>query len=226
MNRFHLLVLVLISPMLCAQQSDSQDLRYLEDQFYLGLTYNSLLERPEGVNQRSLSYGLQGGFIKDIPLNRRRTFAMGIGIGYGINSYYSNLVATSSNGDIQYDITTDIEGFRRSKIETHSLEFPIELRWRNSNPEDYKFWRIYPGIRMAYIFSSRSKLATDSGKEAFQNDDIRSFQYGAMINLGYNTFNLHIYYGLNNLFNDGVQTTDGAELGIKPLRLGLIFYIL
>lgn len=221
-----LLLMALLSPMLWAQQSNTDDLRYLEDQFYIGLTYNSLLERPQGVNQRSLSYGLQGGFIKDIPINRKRTFALGLGMGYGINSYYSNLVASSVNGEIQYDLPTDIEGFRRSKVETHTLEFPIELRWRNSNPSDYKFWRIYPGIRLGYTFSARSKLATDSGKESFQNDDLQTFQYGAMINLGYNTFNLHVYYGLNTLFNDGVRTVDGQELGLKPLRLGLIFYIL
>lgn len=221
-----LLLMALLSPMLWAQQSDTDDLRYLEDQFYIGLTYNSLLERPPGVNQRSLSYGLQGGFIKDIPINRKRTFALGLGVGYGINSYYSNLVASTVNGGIQYDLPTDIEGFRRSKVETHTLEFPIELRWRNSNPSDYKFWRIYPGIRLGYTFNARSKLATDSGKESFQNDDLQTFQYGAMINLGYNTFNLHVYYGLNALFNDGIRTVDGQALGLKPLRLGLIFYIL
>lgn len=226
MKPIHVLFLFLMSHMLWSQQSGTQDLRYLEDQFYMGLTYNSLLERPSGVDQRSLSYGLQAGFIKDIPFNRKRTFALGLGLGYGINSYYSNLVASSENGEITYDATTDIEGFRRSKIETHSLEFPIELRFRNSNPEDYKFWRVYPGIRLGYTFSSRSKLATDTSKDAFQNDDLRPFQYGAMINLGYNTFNLHIYYGLNTLFNDGVRTINGDELGTKPLRLGLIFYIL
>lgn len=226
MNRFHLLFMILIPTLPWAQQSPAQQERYLEDQFYMGLSYNSLLERPGGVDQRSLSYGLQGGFIKDIPLNRKRTFAVGLGVGYGINSYYSNLVASSENGVIAYEVTTDIDGFRRSKIETHSLEFPIELRWRNSNPEDYKFWRVYPGIRLGYTFSSRSKLATDSGSDSFQNDDLRRFQYGAMINLGYNTFNLHVYYGLNSLFNDDVRTIEGDEIQVKPLRLGLIFYIL
>jgi len=226
MKRLHLLLLLLFPSLIWAQQNNSQLERYLEDQFYMGLTYNSLLERPQGVDQRSLSYGLQGGFIKDIPLNNKRTFALGLGVGYGINSYYSNLVASSENELVTYEVGTDIEGFRRSKLETHSLEFPIELRWRNSSPQDFKFWRFYPGIRLAYTFSARSKLATDSGKEAFQNDDLRTFQYGAMINLGYNTFNLHVYYGLNALFNDDVRTTDGDVLGVKPLRLGLIFYIL
>ena len=48
---------------------DEQDRKYLEDQFYLGVTYNFLMDLPEEAEQRNLSYGLQGGFIKDIPLN-------------------------------------------------------------------------------------------------------------------------------------------------------------
>lgn len=226
MRKLPAIILILLSKMLWAQESIEEDLRYLEDQFYIGITYNSSLERPQDVSQRSLSYGLQAGFIKDIPLNQLRTFALGIGVGYGVNSYYSNLFAASSNGEIAYDLTNAIEDFRRSKVETHSVEFPIELRWRNSTPSDYKFWRIYPGVRLGYTFSARSKLVTDSGKDSFQNDDLRSFQYGAMLNLGYNTFNLHVYYGLNTLFNDGVRTADGEALGIRPLRVGLIFYIL
>src|SRR5690606_31763069 len=62
------------------------DTKYLEDQFYVGLTYNFLMDMPTDVTQRNLSYGLHGGFIKDIPLNLGRTVGLGIGIGYGINS--------------------------------------------------------------------------------------------------------------------------------------------
>lgn len=226
MKQLTAFILILLPTLLWGQENPNGDPRYLEDQFYLGITYNSTLERPQDVSQRSLSYGLQVGFIKDIPINRKRTFALGLGVGYGLNSYYSNLVATSSNGTTVYDLTNDIEGFRRSKVETHNLEFPIEIRWRNSTPSDYKFWRVYPGIRLGYTFSSRSKLVTDAGKDSFQNDDLRSFQYGAMFNIGYNTFNLHVYYGLNSLFNDGVRTIEGEDVGMKPLRVGLIFYIL
>lgn len=222
-----LLICVLISfAALKAQELGIPDSKYLEDQFYVGLTYNALLELPREVSQRSLSYGLQGGFIKDIPLNSKRTFAIGIGAGYALNSYYSNLRATASNGIATYDLTDEIEDFKRSKIETHSIEFPIEFRWRNSNPIDFKFWRIYPGIRFGYAFSTRSKFVTDKEKVSFSNDDLRAFQYGAMINLGYNTFNLHVYYGLNSLFEDNVSIVDGSSLSMKPLRLGLIFYIL
>lgn len=213
--------------LLYGQESTLEDSSYLEDQFYFGLTYNALLEKPDAVNQQNLSYGIQTGFIKDIPLNSARTFALGLGVGYATNSYYSNLLASEDNNGVSYvDSLEDIENVKRNKIETHTLEFPIELRWRNSNPTEYKFWRFYPGIKLGYVFSGRSKLVTESDKIAFTNDDLRSFQYGAMINFGYNTFNLHLYYGLNALFNDGVTLDNGDTLTIKPLRLGIIFYIL
>ena len=202
------------------------DEKYLEDQFYLGVTYNILLNRPPGVSQRSLSYGLFGGFIKDLPLNAERNFGLGIGIGYGLNSYYTNLRATETAGGIEYDIIGPQTTFKRSKIETHSLEFPIEIRWRTSDAVSHKFWRIYTGVKLAYVFSARSKFVSDIETTSFTNNDIRDFQYGLILSFGYNTFNFHAYYSLQDLFNDGVSTVDGDRLGFVPLHIGISFYIL
>lgn len=196
--------------------------RYFEDQFYLGLSYNFLLNIPEGSNQRNLSYGLQAGVIKDIPLNRSGTKAIGIGAGLALNSYYSNLVADFSNDEITYSIDDDIT---RSKLETHLLEFPLEFRWRNSTVEEYKFWRIYTGIKAAYIVGARSKFVSGTSSEGFYNTDLSKFQYGLTLSFGYNTFNLHAYYALTDLF-DGSATVNGEVLQYRPLRIGLIFYIL
>jgi len=209
------------------QDSTLQDTKYLEDQFYIGITYNFLLNKPDEVNQRSFSYGLQTGFIKDITLNERRTTAFGIGLGYGVYSYYSNLRAIEKNGDFDYEVVTDINDLKRNKVETHMIEMPLEFRWRNSNALSYKFWRVYTGVKLSYLIGGRSKYVADIEQQSnsFYNIDIRKFQYGLTFNFGYNTFNLHAYYALNNLFNDGV-VTDGINITMKPLRIGLIFYIL
>lgn len=202
------------------------DDRYLEDQFYVGLTYNILLNRPEGVTQRSLSYGLMGGFIKDIPLNRRRNIGIGIGLGYAVNSYYSNLGVSETDSGFEYRVLDNTVDFKRSKIETHLLEVPLEFRWRNSTASTYKFWRIYTGFKLAYAFASRSKYVTDAYKDSFYNSDVQDFQYGIVFNFGYQTFNIHAYYALNQLFEGGTTTTDGQNVEFAPLRIGLIFYIL
>jgi len=211
-------------------QPDSilQDSRYLEDQFYIGLTYNILLDKPENVSQRNLSYGLQGGFIKDIPLNGSRTTAIGVGVGYGVYSYYTNLRALETLDDLEYNVITEIDSLKRNKVETHMFEVPLEIRWRNSTASEYKFWRIYAGVKLGYVLGARSKYISDKAngeRASFYNTDVRRFQYGLTFNFGYNTFNLHAYYALNGLFNDGVEV-DGTTLSMKPLRIGLIFYIL
>lgn len=222
-----LFYLLFLLPMVSGgQELILPDQEYLEDQFYFGLSYNIILNRPEDVSQRSLSYGIQGGFIKDIPLNDKRTFGLGIGLGYALNSYYSNLVASETDLGIAYTLPGEGVALKRSKLETHTVEFPIEFRWRNSTPTAYKFWRLYPGIKLGYTFSGRSKVITDSGKSAFENPQIREFQYGLMINMGYNTFNFHAYYGLNEILNPDVARFNGMPISIQPLRLGVIFYIL
>ncbi|MEO9513063.1 MAG: porin family protein [Flavobacteriaceae bacterium] len=199
--------------------------KYLEDQFYIGLGFNILLERPTDVVQKSLSYNLQTGFIKDIPFNQKRNFGLGLGLGYAANSYYSDMVASVTGNEIVYQVVTSA-GFRRSKFETHAIEVPLELRWRTSTVDEYKFWRIYAGMKLGYVFSGRSKLVTTSETTGFSNSDIQNLQYGLMLNFGYNTWNVHAYYGLNPLLEDGVNLENGETIDMRVLRIGVIFYIL
>lgn len=199
--------------------------KYLEDQFYMGLGYNILLDRPTGVGQTSLSYNLQAGFIKDIPVNEMRNFGIGIGLGYATNSYYSNIVAEQLNNDVIYQIG-GVEGLRRSKFETHALELPFELRWRTSTASDYKFWRIYAGAKLGYVFTGKSRLLTDMDKSGFSNSDIQQIQYGLMLSFGHNTWNVRAYYSLRPLLKDDVVINGGEAIDFRVLRVGLVFYIL
>ena len=208
-----------------AQGTSAPDTEYLEDQFYVGVTYNFIRNKPNDITQRNLSYGLQGGFIKDMPLNPSRTRALGIGFGYAVNSYYSNMQAIKTEGTINYSQVDNNINLKRSKLENHLIELPIEYRWRNSNPEEYKFWRIYTGVKLGYVFASRSKYVSDIEKISFSNGDVRQFQYGLTFSFGWNTFNAHVYYSLSNLFEDNI-TFDGELIEIKPLRVGFVFYIL
>lgn len=201
------------------------DTKYLEDQFYLGITYNFILNKPTDVSQRNLSYGLQAGLIKDIPLNQNRTVALGIGLGYGVYSYYTNLKAEEEADGFSYRIPIEDENLKRNKIETHLIEVPFEFRWRNSTATSYKFWRVYAGAKLGYVVGARSKAVFEDYSDSFYNRDVTDFQYGLTLNLGYNTFNMHVYYALNGLF-DGAKTNAGENIDFTALRIGLIFYIL
>ncbi|UGU17564.1 PorT family protein [Sinomicrobium kalidii] len=201
------------------------DDKYKEDQIYIGVTYNILLNRPSDVKQNNLSRGIQLGIIKDMPLNKRRNIAFGVGLGYAYNVHFHNLQFLEGNGGISYRVIPDSVDYRRNKIDTHILEMPIEFRWRTSTAESYKFWRVYTGIKLGYVFANRYKYISDD-KTKFTNDDISRFQAGLQVSVGYNTWNFYAYYGLRKLFEGGAVTERGESLDMSSLKVGIIFYAL
>lgn len=228
MKQFLLWLLILIPLGLYSQsEQDTTKVnpRYFEDQFYAGITYNFILNLPEDASQRNFSYGLQAGFVKDIPMNSDRTVGIGLGLGLGLYTYYTNIRALENGNEISYQLVDNNPDFKRSKLETHVLEVPLEFRWRNSDPETYNFWRIYAGVKLGYVLNTRSKYVETSQKRTFSNSDIKSLQYGLTFNFGYHNFNMHAYYALTGLFNDGV-TLNGTDIDMSALHIGLIFYIL
>lgn len=221
----HLFFMIVFSLNAFSQETNPDD-KYFEDQFYMGLSYNFLLNKPMNVAQSNLSYGLQAGFIKDIPVNYNRTVAIGIGVGYSVNSYYTNVLATNTDVAIEYDFIDADLSYKRNKLETHLIEFPVEIRWRDSNAQDYNFWRVYGGFKLGYAFANRSKFVSQDAKTTNENTDLAEWHYGLMLNFGYHTWNIHLYYGLNQIFNSGVALENGSLLEMQPLRVGVIFYIL
>lgn len=78
---FHLILLFHI-PIVAQDSLVKRELdinRYLEDQFYIGVTYDILANKPSQVSQNNLSRGIQIGYIRDLPLNIDRNRGFGIG---------------------------------------------------------------------------------------------------------------------------------------------------
>ncbi|MHA7942210.1 porin family protein [Formosa sp. 3Alg 14/1] len=224
-------------PEACFSQEDISipttviDSLYKEDQFYFGLTYNILVKLPSGVQQTGFSLGLQGGFIKDMPLNKRRNIAIGIGLGYSYNSYNQNIgIIKDSNNEANYFVLDDTYEFdySRNNFYQHAIELPIEFRWRTSTASSYRFWRVYTGFKVGYVFSHISNFKGEVG--SLRYNDIEGFndlQYGLTLSAGYNTWNFYVYYALNPMFNDDVKTAlKGESIDMSAIKLGLIFYIL
>ncbi|MFD2551735.1 porin family protein [Bizionia sediminis] len=203
------------------------DNKYREDQFYIGVTYNLLNNKPSGVAQSGFSSGFHAGFIRDIPINKRRNVGLGVGLGVSTNSFNNNFLITSGEGgELQYVVLDkNLVGYTKNKFTTYMLEVPLQLRWRTSTATDYKFWRIYTGFNLGYVFYNSSKFKGDLG--TIKNKNIQSFndfQYGLTISAGYNTWNIYVYYGLNTIFSEAYLESELVDM--QALKVGLIFYIL
>ncbi|RKS26649.1 outer membrane protein with beta-barrel domain [Flavobacterium endophyticum] len=203
------------------------DSLYREDQFYIGLTYDLLQKRPDGVSQNSFSSGFHIGFLRDIPLNKRRNVAIAIGLGYSMNDYRQNIKITEVDGKPFYEVVNESEvNFDKNKFSLHYVDIPFEFRWRTSTIQSHRFWRVYTGFKLSYLLLNKSKYVEGNEKiRIFGNDDFNKLQYGAYISFGYNTWNFHAYYGLNSLFKSDAKI-DGKSIDMNTVNIGLMFYIL
>lgn len=200
---------------------------YREDQFYVGVTYNLLGDKTTNVTQNGFSSGIHFGFIRDLPVNRRRNIAVGLGIGFSGNSYNQNLLISNLGSGYSYTVLDDV-AFSRNRFSTYLVEIPLEFRWRTSSVLEYDFWRVYTGVKFGYVFYNTSKYRGDPANSSLSNiSDINTLQYGLTLSIGYSNVNFHFYYGLNAIFNmDTFVTNTGERIEMKAIKIGLMFYIL
>lgn len=204
------------------------DSLYREDQFYIGVAFNLLGDKPEGVNQNGFSGSLQGGFIRDMPINKGRTKAIGIGLGIAVDTFNHNLFIGEELDDVTtiYEVIPSTINEDKNRFTYYSFEVPIEYRWRTSTPTRYSFWRIHGGVRFGYIYSFKSTFEqTDNIVVQTDIPELNRLQYGLTLSFGYGAFNFQGYYGLNTLFDEDA-ILEREQVNLQVLRLGIQFFFL
>ena len=203
------------------------DIKYREDQFYFGITYNILSFAPPGMSSRGLSGGLQGGFLRDMPINKRRNLAVAVGLGLSYDQFGQNLfIGEDINGSTIFSVLgSDIE-YTQNRFGMAMVEVPIEFRWRTSTPTEYKFWRVYAGARIGYAYWHKSTFKQPgNNRNQRKISEFDPVRIAATLSFGYNTFNFFASYSINPLFKDA-YTVEGDKIDLKTLKVGLMFYIL
>lgn len=194
---------------------------YREDQFYLGVTHSILTQQPEHFKQRSISIGTNFGFLRDISVNKQRTFAIAPGVGLAFHNLRHNWALLNvQEGTFSID-----QNFSKNVQKLMYLEVPIEFRWRNSKVHSHKFWRVYTGVKYSYLLRSTTKYNGTFGEINYSNNDLVSkSNIGVYVSAGFNTWNLYAYYGFTPLYKKNTLTTNQSNLNM--INVGLMFYIL
>jgi hypothetical protein len=190
------------------------DNKYLEDQLYVSLSYQRLINLPEEIRQTGFSYSFSLGFIKDIPLNMNRNVGLGAGLGYNLNTHYFKIKNIEDSPEDNISSS--------NKVVLNMIEIPLEIRIRNSSPSRYNFWRLYPGVKFNYSFYNSSNIKQSENFNVFDIIDINNFQYGISLAAGYNKWNIYFYYGLSDLFNEVESYAKAIE--VNEVKIGIIFY--
>lgn len=229
---FYIVPFLLYCPSVFSQDEIEEytvvDSLYREDQVYVGVTFNLLSNKPDGISQNGLSGSMQLGFIRDMPINIRRNKAIGVGLGVSLNTFNQDLFigeeedgSTTIFSTIPQDINPD-----KNRFTFYSLDIPIQYRWRTSTPTKYSFWRVHSGVEFSYIFRFKATFIGE-GNQINQTEvpELNKLQYGLTFAFGYGALNFQAYYGLNTLFDDDAMI-NGQNVNLQVIRLGLQFYFL
>lgn len=205
------------------------DSLYREDQIFFGFTYNLVVGQPKDINSSQFSGGFHTGFIRDFPVSERRNIAIGVGLGWSIDTYGQNLFIGREEGaeETYFQILDRNKiDFDRNRFSTQSIDLPLQFRWRTSTPESYKFWRVYAGLRPSYVYYFNSKFVQNNNTIRQTNiEELERLRLGATFTFGYNTFNFYFYYSLNSFFNKDA-VIDNEPIDLRALQVGLMFYVL
>ena len=221
-----LFIVLMFLPLISFGQEQLNDVDssfYREDQIYLGTSFMLLNSNQEKFRSQGISKYFQLGFIRDIPLISSGKLAIGLGLGYSFQDYNSNLVRFNINNESSIYIVNYTLN-QKSKISFNSIEFPISLRWRNSSLNNYQFWRVYSGFKFQRNFLSKLKYRTGEIKNI--SDEVNNWNKELYLSFGYNTWNFHFSYGLNQIIQNLQNQYSGKSFKVRSLKIGLIFYIL
>jgi len=205
-------------------QKDSLNLGdyYADDQLYLNIYYSQLIDQPKGIDNNNFSYSLSGGFIKDIILNNSGTFSVASGVGIG-RDFFNHTLKIEEIKDVS--IFLNATSSTGHKMNIVNLELPIQIRWRTSSANKYKFWRIYGGVTILYNLNNTISFTENNETIEYKNiSSFKKWQYGATLTAGYDRFNLNVFYGLTPMF--GNATLNGNSINTKVLKLGLVLFFL
>ena len=227
-------VIVLCSQGLYAQEAeyereDAVDSLYREDQFFLGFSYNLMLNVPQDVSLAAFSGGMELGFIRDMPINSERNIAIGLGAGWAFDNFGNSLFIGEdpNTGETLFrSLDNRLESYDKNRFSMQQITLPLELRWRTSTPTENSFWRVYLGFKVGYVYYYRSNFEQPNNRIRQTNiPELNRWRFGTTLSFGYSTFNFHIHYGLNPLFNSDALL-EGQPIEMNVLKFGLMFYLL
>lgn len=216
MQKQYFLILLIASFSFAQLPADSS---YREDQIYASIGYPLLISKPEGLTQNKLSHTFSLGFIRDMPINRTRNLAIGLGLGLNYNVIYTNLQFVDDMNKSIF-VSSDLI----NQWSSLNAEIPLEIRWRSSTPTNYQFWRLYAGLVGHYSLIAKQSTRT-AITETINSLSVQKFRLALRLNIGNNTWNLTYAHPIDSFFDFDKSTQNKSVSELKTAKLGLIFYI-
>src|ERR1700761_6177264 len=132
------------------------------DHFMFTFGYDNWLGTPDSINIKGFNHSEGFYFMYDFPFKTDARFSVGAGIGIGSSNIYFDQtypqVAAYTNSTLAFTNTAGgTNGFKKFKLTTTYLEFPIELRFALDPEHMDKSWKFAVGTKIGLMLSAYTK---------------------------------------------------------------------
>lgn len=185
-----------------------------------------LHDSDEGYTQKGFQRGFNIYFMYDVVI-KESPISIAPGIGIGTENWYNENRLIFADSFTTFTTFPDSIGIKKSKIATTYIDIPLELRFRSKPNSKNWQWKLAAGFKIGFMLGNKWKYKGQEfrGIRNDTNDNIKfkehgipnmeRLRYGVTARGGYGPFNLHFYYGLSKLFEDG----KGPDL--QPIVFGI-----
>lgn len=186
--------------------------------FSFGLDYYTdiWLKKPPDIKTRAINQGVSVFGMYNYPFGESN-FSIAIGIGTG----FHNLYTKGRIEDIKADTITfvkipDSVNYKRFKLGLSYFDIPLEFRLKTD-----KKVRFALGVKFGFLMDGKTKyrgnredgqLVTQKEKQV---ENLQRFRFGPTLRVGYDWFNVFVYYQVTKVFEPG----RGPD--IYPLSVGI-----
>lgn len=136
--------------------------------FGLDLFSDLQLAPSDNWNPRGFNQGVSFALTYNFPLGESTKHTVSIGLGMSSHNYfsYSRILNPYTNGNFEYKYYSDVEGFKRYKVNPTYGEVPLELRFRIKDAV-----KIGVGVKVGVMIATKTKYVGPDNIGTFAVDD-------------------------------------------------------
>lgn len=155
-------------------------------------------------------------YLYDLRIGDSKFFILpGFGLGLDKYKFDENVTLEVPLDNPDTTVLTDLgtlfggnAGIKKSKLATNYFDIPLELRFYSDPDNISRSFKVGIGGKIGIMYSAHTKvnyeLNDHENKLKHKQDlNLSRIRYGLNARLGFSSFNLYAYYGLNELFEDG-----------------------
>ena len=206
--------------------------------FGLDLFSDFQLAPSDNWNPRSFNQGVSFALTYNFPLGESKNHTVSIGLGMSSHNYfsYTRILNPYTNGNLLYKDYSDVEGFKRYKVNPTYGEIPLELRFRIKDAV-----KIGVGFKVGVMLATKTKyvgpdnigtlavddentitISDESGATVHQKlcyiNNIERLAYSATLRVGWKWVSAFAAYQLSPVFAVGHEAPV-----FHPLSVGVTF---